>query len=363
MILAAQSSIYKEFIRCKTVRAGQCLCGEAMKTGKIIFSSQIDGRHNRLQKGTPNHADYVVPLIFREQVLGLLAIMLPKKYTPRAGEKEFLQAIASTLAGVINRAQMEESLRRAKEVAEAANRAKSEFLANMSHEIRTPMNAIASGVRVVGRELGRPQGNQNLGKVSKSIGFVLEGNERLTRLLNDILDLSKIEAGKMSFDIKPSNLQRVMEEVGNGFSAQLEEKSLELIISMDDVNTTVLVDHGKMAQVFANLLSNAIKFSHEGGRILVRALDGLMPGQGNDGAGRPALVISVTDQGIGIPDCELSCVFEKFVQSSITKTGAGGTGLGLAISRKIILAHGGSIVASSNEKGGASFTIALPRNP
>jgi len=249
----------------------------------------------------------------------------------------------------------------AKESAEAANRAKSEFLANMSHELRTPMHAILSFSRLgMERTSAADDSPQRVGKY---LGRINASGERLLTLLNDLLDLSKLEAGRMSYDFARRDLREVVEAAVIELHALAREKDITLDVVAGFQPEYAVCDPLRMGQVMRNLLGNAIKFTPPGRRVtveLARDADGL-PGVDGAGERRDAVRITVSDEGIGIPASELQSVFEKFTQSSATKTGAGGTGLGLSISREIVTQHGGLIRAEAAPGGGAAFVVILPR--
>ncbi|MBA4093047.1 MAG: hypothetical protein C0489_03070 [Candidatus Accumulibacter sp.] len=249
----------------------------------------------------------------------------------------------------------------AKDAAEQASAAKSEFLANMSHELRTPMHAVL-GFAELGQGKSRTAGPE---KLQHYFERIRQSGERLLALLNDLLDLSKLEAGKMSVELARHDVLACLRDAAGELEPLLANRRQQLCIEEPSGATEAICDPVRLGQVFRNLLSNAIKFSPEDGRIVVRfAADTLPAGRRTgDDAALPALRITVSDDGPGIPPDELEAIFDKFMQSSKTKSGAGGTGLGLAICREILNAHRGTIRACNNPAGGASFIVQLPVIP
>ena len=238
-------------------------------------------------------------------------------------------------------------LERARSTANAANEAKSHFLSTMSHELRTPLNAIGGYVQLMEMEVQGPitdAQRQSLDRITRS-------HRHLLRLVNDVLDLSRIEAGRMEYRIEEIDLPAVLSSVLPMVEPQLVQAALTLDTSIDDA-LRALADREKTQQILINLLTNAVKFTPAGGRVAVRTR--------RDDSGRVVLV-DVSDTGIGIPPEQLASVFEPFVQVKSEQSRRGeGTGLGLAISRDLARGMGGDLTASSQAGAGSTFTLHLP---
>lgn len=269
---------------------------------------------------------------------------LSREITERMRSEEALRQSEEKL-----RAAMEEAERLAS-AAEAANKAKSEFLANMSHEIRTPMNAVLGYTELLEVLVTDEKQKSYLESIKK-------GGRALLTIINDILDLSRIESGKMKMEYGPVSPQRLLRDVEQIFSARAAQKKLEFRISIaEDLPPALVLDEVRLRQVLFNLVGNAIKFTHEG-HIALSART--MPPRQN-APDRVDLILSVEDTGIGIPKDQQARIFNAFEQQEGQSNRIyGGTGLGLAISKKLVEMMNGEIRLRSEPGKGSRFDVHL----
>ena len=227
----------------------------------------------------------------------------------------------------------------------AASQHKSEFLANMSHELRTPLNAIIGFSEVLA---DRMFGELNE-KQEEYLKYIYASGTHLLSLINDILDLSKIEAGRMELELTDFDLPTAIDNALMLVRERAGRRSMALHTSIDNELGLIQADERKIRQVVLNLLSNAIKFTPEGGRIEVRAVP-------KDGC----VEVSVSDTGVGIAPEDQEAVFEEFRQVGTAEKKAEGTGLGLTLCRKFIELHGGRIRVKSQVGEGSTFSFTIP---
>lgn len=250
---------------------------------------------------------------------------------------------------ITERLELERQAKQARDQAERANEAKSAFLANMSHELRTPMNAIIGYSEMLAEDAEDEGLQEMLGDLNK----ITAAGKHLLSLINDVLDLSKIEAGKMDLYLEDFSIKDVVEDVANTALSLAEKNANELIVEVDQELGTLHGDVTKVRQILFNLISNAAKFTNEGKITLSAKPDSI--------ANIPAVRLAVTDTGIGIPEDKLEKIFSEFSQADESTTrDYGGTGLGLALVERFCEMMGGSIRVESTVGQGSSFVVILP---
>jgi signal transduction histidine kinase len=292
------------------------------------------------------HSLLGVPLIFEDQLVGVLAVWGRERGAFPQEIVALLQTLATQSVLGIQNARLFRELADKGQQLEAASRHKSEFLASMSHELRTPLNAVIGFSEVLAEGMfGELNDKQN-----EYLRDILESGRHLLALINDILDLSKIEAGRMELEPSEFDLPGAIENALLLMRERASRKDIRLERTIDERLGIVRADERKVKQVLLNLLSNAVKFTGEGGRIEVRA----ELADGNLAA------IGVTDSGVGIAPEDQEAVFEEFRQVGRSSKRVEGTGLGLALSRKFVELHGGRIWLTSQLGTGSTFTFTIP---
>jgi two-component system, NtrC family, sensor kinase len=335
------------------VRKGEGATGqlaEALRPVQLpdVLASPAESRVRGVLVRAGYRALLAVPLVREGHLLGGLTVIrkAPGAFAPEV--VELLQTFATQSALAIQNARLFLEIADKSRELEVASQHKSEFLANMSHELRTPLNAIIGFSEVLAQGMF---GEVN-DKQSEYLRDILESGRHLLSLINDILDLSKIEAGRMELELVDFDLPHAIQNALTLVRERALRRGIALQHVIDDRVAEIRADERKVKQVLLNLLSNAIKFTPEGGRIELRAA----PADGT-------VEISVADTGLGIAPADQEVVFEEFRQVGAMEKRAEGTGLGLALSRKFIELHGGKIWVQSEVGRGSTFTFTLPVSP
>jgi len=256
-------------------------------------------------------------------------------------------ALFGIMQDITERMLHERDLSTAKEAAERAYAAKSQFLANMSHELRTPLNAIIGFSEMIQRQLLGPIGTE---KYLDYITGIRESGEHLLDLISDILDMSKIEAGKYELDLEELNLAKIIKLAVHMMEGRAQESKIKVTVDIENEGRVMVADRRAVMQILLNLLSNAVKFTPPGGAVHVECTERT-----------PFLIMKVQDNGIGIPANKIHCITHPFEQAASHYTREHeGTGLGLAITKELIELHGGTLHIESTVNVGTNVTVRLP---
>ena len=342
---------FVEALRAAPLRKGEGLMGRAaeMREPVQIPDIAVPGAYPGGLRDTLLRFGYrallSVPLLREDQIIGSLSFTRTTsgEFSPEV--VDILKTFATQSALAMQNARLFREIADKSRQLESASRHKSEFLANMSHELRTPLNAIIGFSEVLAEKMF---GEVNA-KQAEYLQDILESGRHLLSLINDILDLSKIEAGHMELEPAEYDLSSVIENALILIRERASRRGIGLGSTIDERIGVILGDERKVKQVLLNLLSNALKFTPEGGRIAVGAAlrDGMIE-------------VSVTDTGIGIAPADQEAVFEEFRQVGSAEKRSEGTGLGLALSRKFVELHRGRIWVRSEMGRGSTFTFTLP---
>lgn len=346
---------------------GEGLTSQIIRSGNpLLINEDMAGSSTRMgvQNIGRSFASYLgVPISAGGEMLGVISVQTTEeegRFTE--ADEGLLSTIAAAVGVAVHNAKLFEEASQARAAAEQADAAKSSFLSTVSHELRTPLTSVLGFAKIIRRRLEErlfpliPEDDKRIGQVKRQVienlGVVVSEGERLTKLIDDVLDLAKIEAGKFTWNMAELSAGEVIERAIAATSSLFEAKQLKLVQIIEPDLPTLTGDRDRLIQVVINLISNAVKFTDAGS---ITCAASLRNGE---------IVMSVTDSGIGIKPEDQPKVFEKFKQVGDTLTDKPkGTGLGLPISREIIEHHGGRIWVESEIGKGSSFSFSLPAEP
>jgi PAS domain S-box-containing protein len=327
---------------------------------KLLVGTAQDAEHLRILRSFGMRSYMVVPLAIHGDVLGAMTFISAesgRRY--EQPDVALAEDLARRAAMAIDNSRLIAEITKSREAAEAANEAKSQFLAMMSHELRTPLNAIGGYTDLLTMELRGPLTEAqrvDLGRIKKS-------GQHLLAIINDILNLARIEAGRLDLHLTNVPLAAALDDVEALITPQMQAKGLTFTSAHPDTELAARADAEKLQQILLNLLSNAVKFTPSGGRVTVQC-DLVPAGESphGDAAGQSQIVIQVQDTGRGISADKLATIFEPFVQIDRRGTveSQQGVGLGLAISRDLARAMDGELSVVSTFGAGSTFTLTLP---
>ena len=340
------------------VKPGDGTTGQAFKTGQPVWSFDVqsdadwtfsDEDMETMSREARIGGALAVPIIIREKTFGVLNSFFYRTHEFTEGEVQLLQALADSAAVAINNARFIEETEQARDDAEEANRTKSEFLANMSHELRTPLNAIIGYSEMLqeeAEELENKEFEEDLERINGA-------GKHLLGLINDVLDISKIEAGAMDIYLETFPVSPLIQDVVTTMQPLVAKNSNSLEIDCPESIGSIHADTTKIRQCLFNLLSNASKFTEQGTIYLKVSRD--------NSDGQDWINFAVSDTGIGMTEEQMGRLFEAFTQAEAsTSRRYGGTGLGLAITCHFCEMMGGTVLVASEPGKGSTFTMKLP---
>ncbi|MEZ4521715.1 MAG: response regulator [Thermomicrobiales bacterium] len=347
LTIAATGGEGAEDRRGRTIPAGRGVTGHAFETGEPVVVNDVEASSLYVGLRSEIRSELAVPLRYRGESIGVLNFERTEVNAFTSDEVNLAQLVANSTAQALARANVLDELRHQNLALDAANRHKSEFLATMSHELRTPLNSIIGFSELL---LDAPEGGYDAASEKQFLETIHSSGHHLLSLINDILDLSKVEAGHMDLMLEECVIPDLLAQVISTVEPLARRSSVRLAVDARDVGSFV-ADTGKLKQILYNLLSNAIKFTPEHGTVSVvaRVVDG-------------GLQLTVSDTGIGIAPEDQDRIFHEFQQIDM---GPGrrfeGTGLGLTLTRRFVDLHGGRIWVDSTVGQGSHFHVFLPK--
>jgi GAF domain-containing protein/CheY-like chemotaxis protein len=353
-------------------KIGDGLTSKIIMTGEpLLINKDLSMKHEEMgisQMGTPASSYLGVPIPEGDEFIGVLSVQSTEQENRfNENDQRLLTTIASSVGVALRNAQLFEDVEQAKmeaekasKIAEKANEAKSAFLSTVSHELRTPLTSVLGFAKIINKRLNDkifpivdqtdPKTGKTINQVNENLQVVISEGERLTHLINDVLDLAKIEAGRMEWNQENVSLVEIVERAVSATTSLFDQKDIKLIKKIDNHIPNIIGDPDKLIQVVINLFSNAVKFT-ENGNVTCQV------SQKNN-----EVIVSVADTGIGIAPEDYGAVFEQFKQvggDTLTDKPKG-TGLGLPICKEIVEHHGGRIWVESKVGKGSTFSFAIP---
>jgi GAF domain-containing protein/CheY-like chemotaxis protein len=346
------------------IALGEGLTSQIIKTGKpLLINEDVDASYTKLgiaDTGAPAESYLGVPIPVGNEVIGVISAQSSEQENRfTEADLRLLNTIAANVGVALHNARLFEETQEARAAAEEANEAKSSFLSTVSHELRTPLTSVLGFAKIIKKRLDekifplvKTEDNKvkrTVDQVAENLNVVVAEGERLTTLINNVLDLAKIEAGKIEWHKETLNVPEIIERATAATASLFDSSGLKLKKDVDASLPEIIGDQDKLIQVVINLISNAVKFTDKGS-VTCRAKQ-------TDGE----IVVSIIDTGAGIAPEDQPRVFEKFKQVGDTLTNKPkGTGLGLTISKEIVEHHGGRIWLKSELGKGSTFSFALP---
>ncbi|GAB4475915.1 MAG: hypothetical protein Kow00124_17510 [Anaerolineae bacterium] len=336
----------------QVVAWGEGLVGQVAQSGQALVIADAHEPPYEIDGGARTRSALLVPLATRGETVGVLAVESTRTGVFGERELQLLQAASGTLTAIVQNARLLDAINQAYEELQELDKLKSQFLANMSHELRTPLNSIIGFSRVILKGID----GELTDLQRQDLTTIYNSGTHLLRLINEILDMSKIEAGKMEIQPEFIDLTEIIAETMRTAEGLVQDKPIELIVEVPDDLPQIYGDPVRVRQVLLNLVSNAAKFTYEG-HIRVRAVyhefDSMIE--------LPCVQVDVEDTGIGIAPEDMGKLFEAFrqVDGSPTRQ-AGGTGLGLPIAREFVEMHGGRMWVDSEVGVGSTFSFTIP---
>ena len=316
--------------------------GRVARTGDLAWANDITQEKDYVPKNHRTRSLLVIPVLRESRVIGVLDLESTDPDYFTSDDVAFVRALASHAAIAIENAQLFEKVRE-------ANEAKSEFMSTASHELKIPMTSIKGFAKLLQMGAGGDLSEQQ----QNFLNIIANNVDRMAQLVNDLLDVSRIEAGRIRLEIRDVQITDVIHEVVESVQNQIETKQLSLELDLADNLPEMRADYGRMVQIMTNLVSNAYKYTPAGGSITITAKP--------DNGDVHGIAVTVKDTGYGISEEDQVKLFTTFFRSADERVREEpGTGLGLAITKKMIESHGGELSFESAVGQGSAFTVTMP---